>query len=217
MHRQSTPEYQLDLDIERIFRRLRRKNQGFFELGRMAAQVGGNGGGEEEIPINHYAIVPPPNIIGIANDRNRSIRDYAIFDPETMNTGIVSPKITANHFEFKPMMLQMLQTVGQFSGLPHEDPHLHLKQFLEVASNFKIPGVTDDTFRLRLFPYSLKDRAKAWLNSLEPNSVDSWNGLADKFLTKYFPPTKNARMRNDITSFRQTEDESLFEAWERFK
>ncbi|KAL5546795.1 hypothetical protein UlMin_006482 [Ulmus minor] len=134
-----------------------------------------------------------------------------------MNTGIVRPEITANHFEFKPMMFQMLQTVGQFSGLPHEDPHLHLKQFLEVVSNFKIPGVADDAFRLRLFPYSLKDRAKVWLNSLEPNSVTSWNGLAEKFLTKYFPPTKNARMRNDITSFRQTDDESLFEAWERFK
>ncbi len=86
-----------------------------------------------------------------------------------------------------------------------------------MASNFEIPGVIDDAFRLRLFPYSLKDQAKAWLNSLEPNSVDSWNGLAKKFLTKYFPPTKNARMRNDITSFRQTEDESLFEAWEIFK
>ena len=56
-----------------------------------------------------------------------------------------------------------------------------------------------------------------WLNSLEPNSVNSWNGLAEKFLTKYFPPTKNAWMRNDITSFRQTDDESLFEVWERFK
>ena len=133
-----------------------------------------------------------------------------------MNTGIVRPEITANHFEFKPMMFQMLQIVGHFSGLPYKDTHLHLKQFLEVASNFKIPGVTDDAFRLRFFPYSLKDRAKVWLNSLEPNSVNSWNGLAKKFLTKYFPPTKNARMRNDITSFRQTDDESLFEAWERF-
>ncbi|KAL5563684.1 hypothetical protein UlMin_033431 [Ulmus minor] len=201
MHRQGTPEFQLDHEIERTFRRLLRQNQGFTELGRMAALIGGNGGHDEhnEEPENRYVVVQPPNIIGIANDRDRSIRDYAIFDPEIMNTWIVRPEIIANHFEFKPMMFQMLQTVGQFSGLPHEDPHLHLKQFLEVASNFKIPGVSDDAFRLRLFPYSLKDRAKVWLNSLEPNSVTSWNGLAEKFLTKYFPPTKNARMRNDIT------------------
>ena len=85
------------------------------------------------------------------------LSETAIFYPETMNTGIVRPKITTNHFEFKPMMFQMLQTVGQFSGSPQEDPNLHLKQFLEVPSNFKIPGVTDDVFRLRLFPSALKD------------------------------------------------------------
>ncbi|MCI57615.1 hypothetical protein A2U01_0078866, partial [Trifolium medium] len=57
-----------------------------------------------------------PDIIGIANDRGRSIRDYAVFDPNVMNTRIVRPEITAAQFEFKPMMFQMLQTVGQFSG-----------------------------------------------------------------------------------------------------
>ena len=34
---------------------------------------------------------------------------------------------------------------------------------------------------------------------------------------KYFPPTKNAKLRNDITSYQQHERESLYEAWERFK
>ena len=41
--------------------------------------------------------------------------------------------------------------------------------------------------------------------------------MADKFLIKYFPPTKNVKLRNEITSFHQLEDESLYEAWERFK
>ena len=100
MHRQGTPEFQLDHEIERTFRRLLRQNQGFVELGRMAALIGGNGEREErqEGPENRYLVVPPPNIIGIANDRDRSIRDYAIFHPETMNTRFVRPKITANHF-----------------------------------------------------------------------------------------------------------------------
>ncbi|MCH87150.1 hypothetical protein A2U01_0008016 [Trifolium medium] len=127
------------------------------------------------------------------------------------------PEITAPQFEFKPIMFQMLQVVGQFSGTATEDPHLHLRQFMEVASNFKNPGITQEAFRLRLFPYSLRDRAKSWLNSLEPNSISTWNALAEKFLTKHFPPIKNARMRIEIISFRQAEDESLYEAWERFK
>ena len=95
------------------------------------------------------------------------------------------------------MMFQMLQTTGQYSGAPSEDPHLHLRQFLDVSGNLKVPGVTDNAFRLRLFPYSLRDRAKSWLNSLEPNSIATWNDLAEKFLAKYFPPSKNAKMRNE--------------------
>ena len=92
------------------------------------------------------------------------------------------------------MMFQMLQTVGQFNGPPDEDPHLHLKLFLEVSDAFKIAGATQNALRLRLFPYSLRDRARAWLNSLPSDSITTWNELADKFLMKYFPPTKNAKL-----------------------
>lgn len=31
------------------------------------------------------------DIIGIANDRSRNIRDYVVFDPNTMNTWIMRP------------------------------------------------------------------------------------------------------------------------------
>lgn len=64
-------------------------------------------------------------------------------------------------------------------------------KLLEVASNFKILGVTNDAFRLRLFPYSLRGRAKSCLNSLEPNSIATWNDFAEKFQAKYFTPKKN--------------------------
>nr|GEZ39771.1 reverse transcriptase domain-containing protein [Tanacetum cinerariifolium] len=37
------------------------------------------------------------------------------------------------------------------------------------------------------------------------------------FLGKYFPPSMVTNLRNEITNFRQRPDESLFEAWERYK
>ncbi|GKE93824.1 reverse transcriptase domain-containing protein [Tanacetum coccineum] len=44
------------------------------------------------------------------------------------------------------------------------------------------------------------------------------NGEIDlKFLSKYFPPSMVMKLRNDISNFRQLLDESLFEAWERYK
>ena len=39
-----------------------------------------------------------------------------------LNPNIARPEIQANQFELKPVMFQMLQTVGQFSGSPTDDP-----------------------------------------------------------------------------------------------
>ena len=47
--------------------------------------------------------------------------------------------------------------------------------------------------------------------------ITTWEELAQKFLAKYFPPSKTAKLRNDITTFIQFEGESLYEAWERYK
>ncbi|KAI5384334.1 hypothetical protein KIW84_071373 [Lathyrus oleraceus] len=90
---------------------------------------------------------PDNDIIGIANDRARNIRDYVVFDPNAMNTRIIKPKIIVAQFEFKPMIFQMLQAIGQYSSSANDDPHLYLRQFLEVASNFKIPDISNDAFR----------------------------------------------------------------------
>ena len=78
------------------------------------------------------------NIIYMADDRDRAIRDYTVLTPQVVHPRIIRPEVEAANFELKPMMFQMLQIIGQFNGLPNEDPHLHLKLFLEVNDAFKI-------------------------------------------------------------------------------
>ena len=153
----------------------------------------------------------------MVDDKDQAIRDYVVLTPQVVYSGKVRPEVEDANFELKQVMFQILQTVGQFNGLPSEGPHLHLKLFLEANDSFKITGASHDALRLRFFPYSLRDRVRAWLNFLPYDSITIWNDLADKFLMKYFPPTKNAKLRNEITSFHQLEDGSLYEAWEIFK
>ncbi|KAL5544723.1 hypothetical protein UlMin_008507 [Ulmus minor] len=147
--------------------------------------------------------------------RNRALKDYSI--PNVGISSIQRPPIQANNFEIKPAIIQMIQNSVQFGGLPNDDPNLHIANFLEICDTFKHNGVTDDAVRLRLFPFSLNSKAKAWLISLPPGTITTWEGLVRSFLTKYFPPAKSAKMRNDITNFFQHDQESLYEAWERFK
>src|SRR5262249_47809071 len=93
----------------------------------------------------------------------------------------------------------------------------HIASFLEICDTFKSNGVSDNAIQLRLFPFSLRDRAKGWLNTLLSGSIITWDGLVEKFLTKYFPPSKTAKLRNDISTYTQTETERLYEVWKRYK
>jgi len=68
-----------------------------------------------------------------------------------------------------------------------------------------------------LFLFSLRDKVIVWLYSLPLGSFTTWDELTKVFLAKFFPPSKMASLRDQITSFTQREDESLYEAWERFK
>nr|GEV10911.1 reverse transcriptase domain-containing protein [Tanacetum cinerariifolium] len=68
-----------------------------------------------------------------------------------------------------------------------------------------------------LFPHSLKLHATAWFDHLPRNSINTFEQMAKMFLGKYFPPSMEMKLRNEITNFRQRPDESLFEAWERYK
>ena len=64
---------------------------------------------------------------------------------------------------------------------------------------------------LLLFLFSLKDKAKMWFNSL------LWEEMANKFLIKYFPPSKLAKLQGNITSFSQFDNEAIYELWKRYK
>jgi len=101
--------------------------------------------------------------------------------------------------------------------VPWRTPHIHLRNFLAKCETIKLNGVSADAIRLWLFLFSLKDRANDWLLNEEPNSFTTWEALSKAFLSKYFPPGKTAKLRVKIISFTQRGDESLYEAWERFK
>ncbi len=110
--------------------------------------------------------------VGDENQR-RSIRDYAAPRRVGDLSCIRRPPIESTNFEIKPITISLLNNV-QFGGLVNEDPNLHISSFLEVCELFRHNGVSDDAVRLRLFPFTLRDKAKGWLHSLLPGTITTW-------------------------------------------
>ncbi|KAK0575450.1 hypothetical protein LWI29_000746 [Acer saccharum] len=178
-----------DPEIERIARRNRREARRRAEMGDQNAQLGHMG--VPNVANQNQGELPPqanPVQEGLPHlGDERTLRDYTMPRVELHQSSIRQPTIAANSFEIRPSIIQMIGTTFIFNGL------------------------------LKLFLFSLGNDARIWLNSQSPNSITTYDQLAQAFLNRYFPPGKAARLRNEILSFQQFENESIYEAWERFK
>jgi hypothetical protein len=47
-----------------------------------------------------------------------------------------------------------------------------------------------NTIRLKPFPFSLKEKAKKWLQNLRPGSIRAWDEMQQQFLKKFFRLTE---------------------------
>ncbi|GJR40514.1 MAK10-like protein [Tanacetum coccineum] len=104
-----------------------------------------------------------------------------------------------------------------FHGLRSKDPNQHLKDFLNLVDLLDLDGDNRERTRMRLFQFSLHDQASNWLKLLPARSITTWEDLTTRFIAQFFPPGRNAKLRNDILMFQQHHGESLSEAWTRFK
>ena len=120
----------------------------------------------------------------------------------------------ANNFIFKPGLISLFP---KFHGLDSENPSLHFKEFEEVCATFHDQSCNEETSRLKLFHFSLKDKAKTWLNSLEPRSIGTWQEMQTKFLKKSFPIHRTNAPKRQIMNFSQKDNETFYQCWERFK
>ena len=139
--------------------------------------------------------------IANANANAKALMDFSLPKINDIQSSIVRPAIVANTFEIQPGTIQMVQNTVQFGGSPTEDPNMHIRNFIEICDTFKFNNVSEDDVKLRLFPFSLRDKAKGWLHSLPAGSITTWEELAQKFLTKFFSMAKTAAIRNALTQF----------------
>ena len=113
----------------------------------------------------------------------------------------------------RPYLVPLLPT---FHGMESKNPYSHIREFEEVYNTFKEETTTVDLMRLKLFPFTLKDKKKIWLNSLRPRSIWNWTEMQAEFLKKFFSNHRTNGMKRQLSTFLANENEKFYPCWERY-
>ena len=125
------------------------------------------------------------------------------------------PAVNANDFELKPSLITMVQQ-NQFTGHPTENPSEHLGRFLRIANSVILNGVKPEVIQLQLFPFSLRDMAITWFNSLPQETVNTWEELMRAYFNKFFIPSLQSKQGKEISGSNHEGDEDRHIAWRDF-
>ncbi|CAN6465686.1 unnamed protein product [Victoria cruziana] len=105
----------------------------------------------------------------------RLLREFFVPTEYDHGAGGVEPLVSAYQYEIKVSTINMLPS---FHGLTSEDPYCHLDEFLVVCAMVKKNNIEDNALTLKLFPFSLKEKARYRLKSLPPSvSIATWEDL----------------------------------------
>jgi len=142
----------------------------------------------------------------------RSLSSYQ--NPAATETiGQIRVPMGGDDFELKPNIIGLINF--HFHGLASEDPFLHLEDLTRLAETVKPRNVGLSIVLMKMFPFSLRDKASQWLRTLG-RTIHSWEEMRTAFLKKFFPIGRTNALRRAITSFTQQNGEQFHEAWERY-
>ena len=158
MHRKSEAKLlPLDTEIERTLKNLRKATSA--EDRSMANQI-------ERLQTN------PEEEESKRPQRPNTMEEFWMPIIQEEYSIVRQPPIKANNFELKPALITMVQQ-HQFTGHPSEDLNEHLARFMRMENTVKLNGVRPDVIKLQLFPFSLRDVAATWFDSLPVGSVNT--------------------------------------------
>ncbi|GKB85077.1 hypothetical protein Tco_0957349 [Tanacetum coccineum] len=98
-----------------------------------------------------------PNPPIVTMEDNRTMAQLLEAPTEGYEDAIVVPEITANNFEIKHGLLNLVQN-KQFFGHDKEDPHAHIRYFNKITSTMKFSNVLSTSERIEKTKRSKNDQ-----------------------------------------------------------
>jgi hypothetical protein len=119
-------------------------------------------------------------------------------------------------FEIKTFIIKTIYE-EIFEGKPGEDPIALLKKFEKRCDIIKLVNVSSEMIKVKMFPYSLGDKALKWFLDFPLRTSHSWLNLKSTFMEIFGLRSVMSYNKEVIFSFKQQDDEWFVHAWEIFR
>ena len=113
-----------------------------------------------------------------------SLKNKTVPDPKFS----MSPICINDHdynFSFDLSLISMVES-DPFYGRENDDSIAHLTKLIKLGGLFTTDEKIRNFYVTKLFPFSFKEGAKAWYDTLPCGSIRSPQDLAQSFVEKYF-------------------------------
>jgi hypothetical protein len=109
---------------------------------------------------SYYFYLSGFSLARMGTPENTKLCDFTSTDNnDFICTPIAPPAPEEKFYEIKPVLLNLVMK-EQFSGVSTDDAAAHLNNFIELCEMQKYKDVDGDIIKLKLFPFSLRGRAK---------------------------------------------------------
>jgi hypothetical protein len=122
--------------------------------------------------------------------------------------------VLSSSYELSPGYIAIVRE-HSFLGRDKQNPYHHPHEFEQVCSCLKILGMTRETLKWKLFPFSLKESARQWYDCVVRSMNREWSKLQDWFCLAFFLLSLVCALRVEILTFRQAKKESIGATWAR--
>ncbi|KAM1063632.1 hypothetical protein ACFX2A_028374 [Malus domestica] len=78
-------------------------------------------------------------------------------------------------------------------------------------------NVDGSILKMKVFPFSLLEKAKDWLYELAFGTITFWESMKRAFLEKFFPTSRVILLRKRISGIQQNQGESFLAYYKHFK
>jgi hypothetical protein len=126
-----------------------------------------------------------------------------------------SQPIQTPSYRLSLRLIALVQSLS-FLGEGDENPYLHIRDFAQTCDCLCIEGMYGKTLRWKLFPFSLKGKARQWYDKVVGKQQGDWGSLCSNFCLDFYPISQIIDLRVKVLTIKQELEESLASCCNRF-